>query len=82
MINRDSFATMLMGNRASLHSFQEEKDMDKILAVSSTVKSYLGIEKREGLASIGEKLVKSKYTSYKYRHWLTFFRYSDRGYEC
>ena len=50
--------------RASLHSFQKASvnQVDNehgIMAMNSTIASYLGIEKREGLVGIGKKLVAS-----------------------
>ncbi|KAF8167449.1 mitochondrial small ribosomal subunit Rsm22-domain-containing protein [Crassisporium funariophilum] len=46
---------------ASLYSFQkpssEAEDVQDYLATNSTISSYVGIEKREGLVVIGKKLV-------------------------
>ena len=47
-------------SRASLYAFQDEKNTDKMTAIASTIKSYVALEKREGLATIGEKLVVSE----------------------
>lgn len=54
--------------RASLYSFQnktvepdepDEEARDRTV-LSSSIKSYIGIDKREGLVSIGQKLLSSQ----------------------
>ncbi|KAF8963940.1 mitochondrial small ribosomal subunit Rsm22-domain-containing protein [Flammula alnicola] len=57
-------APAVVYGRASLHSFQNKVENatditnDKTV-VASTIKSYLGLDKREGLVAIGERLVAS-----------------------
>ena len=51
--------------RASVYSFNSHigHGAHDPTAVNSSIKSYLGIDKREGLVSIGKRLVNSKYPS-------------------
>ena len=50
------------GQRASLHSFQKSLDLadkvDEPTIANSTIISYLGIDKREGLINIGKRLLR------------------------
>lgn len=46
--------------RASLYSFQKELGTDDPTALASNIKTYVGIDKRDGLIAIGEKLVASE----------------------
>ncbi|KAJ3487116.1 hypothetical protein NLI96_g3758 [Meripilus lineatus] len=47
---------------ASLHSFQKSRDVsdrsEDLCVANSTITSYLGIDKREGLVNIGKRLMK------------------------
>ncbi|KAF9486377.1 Rsm22-domain-containing protein [Pholiota conissans] len=42
---------------ASLYAFQKEMGPENQTALASNIKTYVGIDKREGLVAIGEKLV-------------------------
>jgi hypothetical protein len=46
--------------RASLYSFQKDLSTDDPTALASNIKNYVGIDKRDGLIAIGEKLVGSE----------------------
>jgi len=51
--------------RASLYTFQENPDAEiEPRATSSSIKSYLAIDKREGLVGIGKKLVNRMHLFY------------------
>lgn len=51
--------------RASLHTFhprsEDEVDIEGFKIADSSLASYLGIEKRDGLVSIGKRLLESMY---------------------
>ncbi|KIM47590.1 hypothetical protein M413DRAFT_416605 [Hebeloma cylindrosporum] len=65
---------------ASLYAFQNNSsdDGDNKIANNSTIKSYLGIDKREGLVSIGKKLVSSTSTGGLNVRWKKAFKEEDK----
>ncbi|KAF8807962.1 Rsm22-domain-containing protein [Phlegmacium glaucopus] len=67
---------------ASLHSFQKAPtnqidDEHVISAINSTITSYLGVDKREGLVSIGKKLVASTPIGDLNVQWKKTFKQED-----
>ncbi|TFK41920.1 mitochondrial small ribosomal subunit Rsm22-domain-containing protein [Crucibulum laeve] len=79
------FTITAHGNfRASLYSFQsndpsiDSESHEHFAIANSTVKSYLGVEKREGLVTIGKRLFKNVEMGQLSMCWQKSFKEDDR----